>query len=129
MLLGCAIGAFFAGRLADLYGRKTLLVIAAVFFIISAWGSGISMSSNEFIFYRILGGLAVGAASVMAPAYISEVASAVIEVYLLAFNKWQLFLDCLWHLFLITFLLKPQVFPLPCYGWIWKLGVGCFGLN
>lgn len=76
MLLGCAIGAFFAGRLADLYGRKTLLVIAAVFFIISAWGSGISMSSNEFIFYRILGGLAVGAASVMAPAYISEVASA-----------------------------------------------------
>jgi SP family sugar:H+ symporter-like MFS transporter len=76
MLLGCAIGAFTAGRLADLYGRRTLLIVAAVFFIISAWGSGIADSSSEFIFYRILGGLAVGAASVMAPAYISEIAPA-----------------------------------------------------
>jgi len=76
MLLGCAFGAFFAGRLADTYGRKSLLIVASVLFIISAWGSGISVSSGEFIFYRILGGLAVGAASVMAPAYISEVAPA-----------------------------------------------------
>lgn len=76
MLLGCAAGAFSAGRLADLYGRRTLLIVAAVLFIISAWGSGVSTSSLEFVFYRILGGLAVGAASVMAPAYISEVAHA-----------------------------------------------------
>ncbi|WP_438864892.1 sugar porter family MFS transporter [Neptunicella sp.] len=76
MLLGCAVGAFFAGRLADKYGRRALLLVAAVFFIISAWGSGISTGSAEFVFYRILGGLAVGAASVMAPAYISEVAPA-----------------------------------------------------
>lgn len=76
MLLGCAVGAFFAGWLADKFGRKVLLIVAAVFFIISAWGSGIATSSAEFIVYRILGGLAVGAASVMAPAYISEVAHA-----------------------------------------------------
>ncbi|NMP30073.1 sugar porter family MFS transporter [Thalassotalea sp. M1531] len=76
MLLGCAFGAFFAGRLADKYGRKTLLIITAIFFIISAWGSGISSSSMEFVFYRILGGIAVGAASVLAPAYISEIAPA-----------------------------------------------------
>ena len=76
MLLGCAVGAFFAGRLADLYGRRTMLLVSAVFFMISAWGSGIATSSVEFIVYRILGGLAVGAASVMAPAYISEIAPA-----------------------------------------------------
>ena len=76
MLLGCAIGAFFAGRLADTYGRKSLLMVSAVFFIVSAWGSGIADSSLEFVVYRVLGGLAVGGASVMAPAYISEVAPA-----------------------------------------------------
>ncbi|WP_339900417.1 sugar porter family MFS transporter [Paraglaciecola polaris] len=76
MLLGCAVGAFCAGRLADRFGRRPLLITAAVFFIISAWGSGVSTSSMEFVVYRILGGLAVGAASVMAPAYISEIAPA-----------------------------------------------------
>lgn len=76
MLLGCAFGAFFAGTLADKYGRRAVLIVAAVLFIVSAWGSGIATSSLEFIIYRILGGLAVGAASVMCPAYISEVALA-----------------------------------------------------
>lgn len=76
MLLGCAVGAFFAGRMADLMGRKPVLLIAAFFFILSAWGSGIASSSEQFILYRILGGLAVGAASVITPAYISEVAPA-----------------------------------------------------
>ena len=74
MLLGCAVGAFLAGRLADIFGRRTLLVMSAVFFLVSAWGSGIAGNTGEFILYRILGGLAVGAASVMAPAYISEIA-------------------------------------------------------
>ncbi|MDC8832307.1 sugar porter family MFS transporter [Alteromonas gilva] len=76
MLLGCAVGAFFAGRFADKYGRRALLIVASVLFIISAWGSGVATSSFEFVIYRILGGLAVGAASVMAPAYISEVSPA-----------------------------------------------------
>lgn len=76
MLLGCAVGAFFAGRLADKYGRRALLMTAAVFFIVSAWGSGVADGSGEFIIYRVLGGLAVGAASVMAPAYIAEVSPA-----------------------------------------------------
>lgn len=76
MLLGCAAGAFAAGRLADRFGRRNILLVAAVFFTISAWGSGIASGSAEFIVYRVLGGLAVGAASVLAPAYISEVAPA-----------------------------------------------------
>ncbi|WP_143735527.1 MFS transporter, partial [Microbulbifer mangrovi] len=87
MLLGCAVGAFFAGRLADLWGRKTLLLIASVLFVISAWGSGVAASSPEFVFYRILGGLAVGAASVMSPAYISEIAPAAIRGRLITINQ------------------------------------------
>src|SRR5690625_4431071 len=74
MLLGCAAGAFFAGSLADRYGRKPMLLATAVFFIISAWGSGIAGSSPEFVIYRIIGGLAVGGASIICPAYISEIA-------------------------------------------------------
>lgn len=76
MLLGSAVGAFAAGWLADKFGRRNMLIVAAVLFIISAWGSGISGAPTEFVIYRILGGLAVGAASVMAPAYISEIAPA-----------------------------------------------------
>lgn len=76
MLLGCAVGAFFAGALADKFGRRGILIVSAGFFIVSAWGSGIATSSGEFIFYRILGGIAVGAASVLTPAYISEVTPA-----------------------------------------------------
>lgn len=76
MLLGCAFGALFAGRMADRFGRRALLIAASVFFIVSAWGSGVAGGTVEFVIYRIIGGLAVGAASVMAPAYISEVAPA-----------------------------------------------------
>ncbi len=74
MLIGCAVGAFLAGRLADRFGRRTLLLFSAVLFLISAAGSGIAGSTMAFVFYRIIGGLAVGAASVMSPAYISEIA-------------------------------------------------------
>lgn len=76
MLLGCAAGAALAGTLSDLFGRRSMLMVAAAFFIVSAWGSGIAGSSTEFVIYRVIGGLAVGAASVMAPAYISEIAPA-----------------------------------------------------
>ncbi|MDR9415903.1 MAG: sugar porter family MFS transporter [Gracilimonas sp.] len=76
MLIGCAVGAFFAGRLADKFGRRTVLIVASLFFILSAFGSGIAGSSLEFVVYRVIGGLAVGAASVMSPAYISEIAPA-----------------------------------------------------
>ncbi len=76
MLLGCAFGAFFAGGLADKFGRRSLLIVAAILFIVSAWGSGVAQTSMEFVVYRVIGGIAVGAASVMSPAYISEIAPA-----------------------------------------------------
>ncbi|WP_414580729.1 sugar porter family MFS transporter [Scytonema sp. PCC 10023] len=71
-LLGSAVGAFYAGKIADRYGRVKAMVVASVFFTISAIGSGIAFGIWDFIFWRVLGGLAVGAASVIAPAYIAE---------------------------------------------------------
>ncbi|NND78567.1 MAG: MFS transporter, partial [Maribacter sp.] len=79
VLLGCVVGAFFAGTLADKYGRKPMMLTAGVVFIISAWGSGISEASGEFVIYRLIGGLAVGAASILAPLYISEIAPSKIR--------------------------------------------------
>ncbi|UAA40393.1 sugar porter family MFS transporter [Paraneptunicella aestuarii] len=76
VLLGCAIGALIAGPVADKSGRKPAMLVTAVIFAISALGSGIADSSLEFIFYRLFGGIGVGAASVLAPAYIAEVSPA-----------------------------------------------------
>lgn len=74
MLLGCAGGAFIAGRTADRFGRRKTLLATAVIFALSAWGSGIAAGSVEFVLYRLLGGFAVGAASIICPAYIAEIA-------------------------------------------------------
>ena len=79
VLLGCAIGALVAGPLADKTGRKPVMIVTAIIFALSAWGSGISTSATEFILYRLLGGLGIGAASVLAPAYIAEIAPAAIR--------------------------------------------------
>ncbi len=76
MLLGCAVGAFSAGRLADRLGRRNVLILSAVMFLLSALGAGAAASSGWFIAARVVGGFAVGAASVISPAYIAEVAPA-----------------------------------------------------
>ena len=75
-LLGCAVGAWFAGSLSTRYGRIPVMVIAAILFFISAIGSGIAFGVWDLIIWRVVGGLGVGAASVIAPAYIAEVAPA-----------------------------------------------------
>jgi SP family sugar:H+ symporter-like MFS transporter len=76
MLLGCAVGAFSAGRLGDRWGRRTVLLISSIMFLLSALGAGFATTSVVFVAARLIGGFAVGAASVMSPAYIAEVASA-----------------------------------------------------
>jgi len=76
MLLGCAVGAFFAGRAADYQGRRTVLIAAAILFLFSALGAGAAHDVVFFVLARLTGGFAVGAASVIAPAYIAEVAPA-----------------------------------------------------
>ena len=79
LLIGCFIGAFFAGRLADLMGRRNTMMIAAALFLLGAVVQGIANSHTIFVIARICGGMAVGAASVLSPAYISEVAPAAIR--------------------------------------------------
>ena len=75
-LLGCAVGAWFAGALANRWGRIRVMVIAAILFFVSAILSGLAFNVGDLILWRVVGGLAVGAASVIAPAYIAEVAPA-----------------------------------------------------
>jgi MFS transporter, SP family, sugar:H+ symporter len=79
ILLGCAVGAFLAGTLADKFGRRAVLIVTAVLFVWGSWGSGVAHGSLEFILYRFMGGLAVGAASIICPAYISEIAPSEIR--------------------------------------------------
>ena len=73
-LYGCLVGALAGGYLTKRISRKYTLILAAALFTISAWGSGIANSLNELAIYRIIGGLAVGMASLAAPMYIAEIA-------------------------------------------------------
>ena len=76
ILVGSSIGAFGAGRMSDLIGRRNTMMVAAALFIVSALLAGAAESSAMFIIARIIGGLGVGAASVTSPVYISEVTPA-----------------------------------------------------
>jgi len=75
-LLGAAVGAVTAGRLADHLGRLSVMKIAAVMFFISAIGTGLAPSLWLLVTFRVVGGIGVGLASVIAPAYIAEVSPA-----------------------------------------------------
>ena len=78
-LLGAAAGAFFGGRIADRLGRVPVMKIAAVLFLVSAIGCGVVDSFGWLIFWRIVGGVGVGVASIIAPAYIAEIAPAAVR--------------------------------------------------
>ena len=75
-LIGCAVGAWFAGSVANRYGRIPVMIVAAVLFLVSSIGSGLAFGVVDLIIWRMVGGLGVGAASVIAPAYIAEVSPA-----------------------------------------------------
>ncbi|MCW2628923.1 sugar porter family MFS transporter [Mycobacterium sp.] len=71
-LLGAAAGAMTAGRIADRLGRLSVMKIAALFFLVSAIGTGLAPNVWVVVLFRIVGGIGVGIASVIAPAYIAE---------------------------------------------------------
>jgi SP family sugar:H+ symporter-like MFS transporter len=75
-LLGAAVGALVAGRVADRYGRLWTMRVAALLFLVSAVGTGLASSLGMLIAFRVIGGVGVGVASVIAPAYIAEIAPA-----------------------------------------------------
>ncbi len=79
LLIGCAVGAFFAGRLADAVGRRTVMIAAAILFVAGALVQGVTHVHGLFVVARFAAGMAVGAASVLSPLYISEVAPASIR--------------------------------------------------
>jgi len=78
-LLGCALGAWLGGRLADRYGRTRVMFIGAVLFFASSILSGIAFGVWDLILWRFLAGVGIGIASVIAPAYIAEIAPAAIR--------------------------------------------------
>ncbi|AZS37362.1 D-xylose-proton symporter [Microbacterium lemovicicum] len=73
-LLGCAVGAIIAGSLSDRWGRLRVMFLGAIMFFVSSIGSGLTFSVGDLILWRVIGGLGIGIASVVAPAYISEIA-------------------------------------------------------
>jgi MFS transporter, SP family, sugar:H+ symporter len=128
MLLGCAAGAFLAGRVSDAFGRRAALFGAAILFALSAWGSGIAGGSVEFVIYRLIGGFAVGAASVICPAYIAEIAPAAIRGRLATLQQLAIVLG-LFAAFLSNFIIAHfsggagSVWLLGFQAWQWMFWV------
>ncbi|MEY4762527.1 MAG: hypothetical protein RLZZ200_2383 [Pseudomonadota bacterium] len=124
LLPGCALGAFLAGRLADRWGRRRVLVIAAVLFIVSALASGGAGAAFAMIAARFFAGVAVGAASVLSPAYISEVAPASLRGRLTSLQQ-VMIITGLTGAFLVNYLMantagdSKAVFWLGYEAWRW----------
>lgn len=87
ILIGCASGALLAGLFADKYGRRACLILCALLFAVS--GIGVSLSNQLYLFitFRLIGGLGVGAAAMVSPMYIAEIAPAKLRGQLVAFYQ------------------------------------------
>lgn len=86
-ILGCLIGVFITGFLADRFGRKSLLFVSSLIFIIAAYGTGAVEDLTLFIVFRVVGGIGIGIASNLSPMYIAEVAPANIRGKLVSVNQ------------------------------------------
>jgi MFS transporter, SP family, arabinose:H+ symporter len=87
LLFGCMVGVIVAGKTGDRFGRKKVLMLAAFLFLLSAVGTSSSRSLLLFISSRVVGGLAVGVASILSPMYIAELAPARHRGFLVSFNQ------------------------------------------
>ncbi|MFL9843571.1 D-xylose transporter XylE [Flavobacterium rhizosphaerae] len=116
-LVGCIIGAAAGDRIANSIGRRNGLLVSAILFIISACGSGYpevmniflgSSSLTSFIIYRIIGGIGVGLASMLAPLYIAEMAPAKIRGKLVSCNQFAIVTGMLVVYFVNYYIVKGQ---------------------
>jgi SP family sugar:H+ symporter-like MFS transporter len=127
-LLGAAAGALVAGRIADHFGRLVVMRIAAVLFLLSALGTGFAPSLWVLIVFRIIGGLGVGMASVIAPAYIAEISPARIRGRLGSLQQLAIVIGIFISL-LVDFLLalaaggsgEPLWFGLAAWRWMFLI--------
>jgi len=122
-LLGCAIGAAVAGMLSDRFGRKKVLVLSAVLFFISAVGTALPKSIVQFIIFRIIGGVGVGAASITSPMYIAEISPARIRGRMVSVNQFAIVTGFLVVYFVNYFIALGQTEAwLADAGWRWMFG-------
>lgn len=122
-LVGCVLGVLVAGLLSDWLGRKKVLIIAAVLFLISALGTALPRNLLEFIIYRIVGGIGVGAASMTSPMYIAEVSPARIRGRMVSINQFAIVTGMLVVYFVNYFIAGQGTEEWNVqYGWRWMFG-------
>ena len=89
-LIACIFGAAFAGTLSDRLGRKKVLILSAILFLVSAIGTALPKTLLQFIIFRFIGGLGVGAASMTSPMYIAEITPARIRGRMVSVNQFAI---------------------------------------
>ncbi|WP_343330820.1 sugar porter family MFS transporter [Polaribacter staleyi] len=129
--LTAAIGMIIAGPMSDKYGRRKLLKFAAILFTISAIGSALAGSFFWLIVFRLIGGLGVGAALIIAPMYIAEIAPPEKRGQLVSFNQLNIVIGISIAFFTNYLILKwgnsnaewTKVLGFDQWNWRWMLGI------
>lgn len=119
-LIGTIIGSLVAGRPADLLGRRAMLFIIAIAYFVSAVGSALGWDLWSFIVFRFLGGLAVGASSVVAPLYIAEISPAQYRGRMVAITQFNIVFGIALAFLSNWFIVKLN---LGVDTWRWMFGV------
>lgn len=119
-LVGTIIGSIFAGKPADIWGRRPALMVLAILYFVSALGSALAWDWYSFLAFRFLGGLAVGGASVVSPLYIAEISPARFRGRLVAAQQFNVVLGIL-VAFLSNYLIAQM--SLGAAEWRWMLGI------
>lgn len=124
-LIGCMVGAMFSGALSDKLGRKKVLMISALAFAISSIGIMIPMGLSWFIFFRFIGGVGIGIASMLAPMYISEIAPADIRGRLISIYQLGIVIGILLIYFVNAAIagMYDETWNIE-QGWRWMFGSG-----